>query len=182
MRVLQGDGLGAVQDDPADDTRTQRVDARRAGGQDEMRPVPTFFGSIRRIGGPTSANFSPVRSTITQLSGSVHFPNTRGVLSGCLSFSSGFDISATPFRSDIWAAHCHSQAQHAAAAINARQKIANAIHIVVTFNFRFGAHDGLKSDIAPCPRCAKLRHRMCRSFQKEKPPEGGSPALSTVQY
>jgi hypothetical protein len=45
-----------------------------------------------RCGGPTSANFSPVRSTITQLSGSVHFPNTRGVVSGCLSFSSGFDI------------------------------------------------------------------------------------------
>jgi hypothetical protein len=32
-------------------------------------------GSIRRIGGPTSANFSPVRSTTQQLSGSVHFPN-----------------------------------------------------------------------------------------------------------
>jgi hypothetical protein len=27
-------------------------------------------------------------------------------------------------------------------------EIANAIHIVVTFNFRFCAHNGLKSDIA----------------------------------
>ena len=53
-------------------------------------------GSIRRIGGPTSANFSPVRSTITQLSGSTHFPNTRGVVSGLtgvsFSFVVGFDI------------------------------------------------------------------------------------------
>jgi hypothetical protein len=54
-------------------------------------------GSIHRFGGPTSANFSPVRSTITQLSGSTHFPNTRGVASGLtagFSFVVGFDIGA----------------------------------------------------------------------------------------
>jgi hypothetical protein len=39
MRVLQGHGLGAVQDDPAEGTDAKFVDARRAGGQDEMRPV-----------------------------------------------------------------------------------------------------------------------------------------------
>jgi hypothetical protein len=47
-----------------------------------------------------------------------------------------------------------NQPQNAAAAINARQQIANAIHIVVTFNFRYGAHNGLKSDIAPCAKRA----------------------------
>jgi len=39
MRVLQGHGLGAVQDDPAEDTDAEFMDARRAWGQDEMRPV-----------------------------------------------------------------------------------------------------------------------------------------------
>jgi len=29
--------MGAIQDDQAEDTRTQRVDARRAGGEDEMQ-------------------------------------------------------------------------------------------------------------------------------------------------
>jgi hypothetical protein len=101
------------------------------------------------------------------LSGSVHFPYSRGVLSvltggseAGASFSFGvvgFDIVQTPFKSDIWAAHCHSQPQQAAATINARQQIANAIHIVVRFNFRFGAHNGLKSDIGQCPRCANKR-------------------------
>jgi hypothetical protein len=31
--------VGAVQDDQAEDTRPQCLDARRAGSQDEMRPV-----------------------------------------------------------------------------------------------------------------------------------------------
>ena len=39
MRVLQGYGVGAVQDDPAADTDAEFMDARRAGGQDEMRQV-----------------------------------------------------------------------------------------------------------------------------------------------
>jgi hypothetical protein len=39
VRVLQGHGVGAVQDDPADNPRLEFVDARRAGGQDEVRPV-----------------------------------------------------------------------------------------------------------------------------------------------
>jgi hypothetical protein len=50
------------------------------------------------------------------------------------------------------------QRQNATAAISARQQIASAIHIVVTFNFRFGAHNGLKSDIAACPKRAKSGH------------------------
>jgi len=41
----------------------------------------------------------------------------------------------------------------------ATPQIASAIHIVVTFNFRFGAHNGLNSDIAACPRCANMRQR-----------------------
>jgi hypothetical protein len=49
-----------------------------------------------------------------------------------------------------------NQPQHAAAMISARQKIARVSHIVVTFNFRFGAHYGLKSDIAACPKRADL--------------------------
>jgi hypothetical protein len=44
-----------------------------------------------------------------------------------------------------------NQPQHAAATISARRKIASAIHIVMTFNFRFCAQNGLKSDIGPCP-------------------------------
>jgi hypothetical protein len=59
------------------------------------------------------------------------------------------------------------------APISARQQIASAIHIVVTFNFRFGTHYGRKSDIAPCPKRAMNRHRD-PSHQKKKPPEGGS--------
>jgi len=46
MRVLQGHGLGAVQDDPAEDTDAEFVDARRAGGQDEMRQVRQAAGAI----------------------------------------------------------------------------------------------------------------------------------------
>ena len=38
MRVPQGHRLGAVQDDPAEDTRPEFVDAR-TWGQDEVRPV-----------------------------------------------------------------------------------------------------------------------------------------------
>jgi hypothetical protein len=71
------------------------------------------------------------------LSGSASPLNNFGG-SGCLSFSSGFDISATPFDSNIWAAHCHSQPQHAAATISARRKIASAVYIVVTFKAAFG--------------------------------------------
>jgi hypothetical protein len=60
-----------------------------------------------------------------------------------------------------------NQPQNAAAAINARQQIANAIHIVVTFNFRYGAHNGLNSDIAACPKRTKLRHCQRRTETKE---------------
>jgi len=38
--------------------------------------------------------------------------------------------------------------------ISAREQIVSTSHIVVTFNFRFGAHNGLKSDIAACPKRA----------------------------
>jgi len=48
-----------------------------------------------------------------------------------------------------------NQPQHAAAPISARQQIASAVHIVVTFNFRFCAHYGFKSDIAACPKRAQ---------------------------
>jgi hypothetical protein len=111
---------------------------------------------IRRIGGPTNANFSPIRSAVTsrQLSGNGSPLNNFGGSGGLTSFSSGFGIGATPFKSDIWAAHCDSQPHNAAATISARQQIASAIHIVVTFNFRFAAHNGLKSDIALCPKWA----------------------------
>jgi hypothetical protein len=50
-----------------------------------------------------------------------------------------------------------NQPQNAAAPINATQQIASASHIVVTFNFRFCAHNGLKSDIAACPKRAQFR-------------------------
>jgi hypothetical protein len=39
MRVLQGDGLDAVQYDPAADTDPEFMDARRAGGEDEVLQV-----------------------------------------------------------------------------------------------------------------------------------------------
>jgi hypothetical protein len=39
MRVLQGNGLGAVQDNPAENPRIERVDVGRAGCKVEMRPV-----------------------------------------------------------------------------------------------------------------------------------------------
>src|SRR5450759_4297735 len=39
MRVLQGNGVGAVQVDPRDHPGAEFMDARRAGGQDEMRQV-----------------------------------------------------------------------------------------------------------------------------------------------
>ena len=39
VQVLQGNGLGAVQDDPAEHPHAEFVDARRTGGQDEMRPM-----------------------------------------------------------------------------------------------------------------------------------------------
>jgi hypothetical protein len=93
------------------------------------------------------------------LSGSVHFPNKRGVLSGCLSFSFGvvgFDIGATPLSPTFGLHTADNQPYIATATINARQKIANASHIAVTFNFRFGAHYGLKSDIAACPKSANF--------------------------
>jgi hypothetical protein len=46
LRVLQGDGLGAVQDDPAEDPRPECVDARRAGSQVEVRQVRQAAGAI----------------------------------------------------------------------------------------------------------------------------------------
>jgi hypothetical protein len=99
------------------------------------------------------------------LSGSASPLNVFGGLglTGGVSFV-GFDISATPFESDIWAAHCHSQLQNAAAPINATQQIASASHIVVTFNFRFCAHTGLNSDIAACPSCANKIGSRAHSF------------------
>jgi hypothetical protein len=39
MRVLQGHGVGAVQDDTRNDPGAELMDARRAGGQDEVRRV-----------------------------------------------------------------------------------------------------------------------------------------------
>jgi hypothetical protein len=36
MRVLQGDGPGAFQDDTRDQPRTERVDLERAGCEDEI--------------------------------------------------------------------------------------------------------------------------------------------------
>jgi hypothetical protein len=68
-------------------------------------------------------------------------------------------LAQLQFQSDIWAARGYSQPQNAAAPINATQQIASASHIAVTFNFRFGAHNGLKSDIAPCLKRANRRHR-----------------------
>ena len=46
MRVLQGHGVGAVQDDPAADTDAEFVDARRTRGQDEVRQVLQTAGAI----------------------------------------------------------------------------------------------------------------------------------------
>jgi hypothetical protein len=72
-----------------------------------------------------------------------------------LSFSSGFDIRAT--LSQIFGLlTADNQPHNAAAPISARQQIASASHIVVTFNFRFCGLNGLKSGIAPCPKRAKL--------------------------
>jgi hypothetical protein len=51
-----------------------------------------------------------------------------------------------------------NQPKHVAAPISATPQIASASHIVVTFNFRFGAHDGRKSGIAACPNRADRRH------------------------
>jgi hypothetical protein len=91
---------GGWQNEPA--TRARSVGTAAANPQDCVED-----GSIRRIGGPTSANFSPIRSAVTsrKLSGSASPLNNFGG-SGCLSFSSGFDIRATPFESNIWAVHC----------------------------------------------------------------------------
>lgn len=108
-----------------------------------------------------------------QLSGSVHFPNKRGVVSGLTSFSSGFDIGATPISPTSGLQTADSQPQNAAAAINARQQIANAIHIVVRFNIRFGVHYGLNSDIAAYPKRANKRHRTT-TYVRSEPPSAGS--------
>jgi hypothetical protein len=62
-----------------------------------------------------------------QLSGSVHFPNKRGVVSGCLSFSLGFDIGAAPLSPTFGLHTVDNQPQNAAATISARQQIAKAI-------------------------------------------------------
>ncbi len=37
MRVLQGNGLGSVQDAPGEGTDAQRHDARQARGEDALR-------------------------------------------------------------------------------------------------------------------------------------------------
>ena len=39
MRVLQGNGVGALQDDPRQNPHAEFMDARRTRGQDEMREV-----------------------------------------------------------------------------------------------------------------------------------------------
>ena len=39
MRVLQGHGVGAFQDNPPEDPDAEFLDTRRTGGQDEVRPV-----------------------------------------------------------------------------------------------------------------------------------------------
>lgn len=39
LRVLQGHGVGALRYDPAEDTRTEFMDAGRTGRADEMRQV-----------------------------------------------------------------------------------------------------------------------------------------------
>jgi hypothetical protein len=64
------------------------------------------------------------------------------------------------FRSDLDldAGYMPDQPQNAAA-INAMQQTASAIHIVVTFNFRFRAHYGLKSDSEPSPKRAMSDRR-----------------------
>jgi hypothetical protein len=49
--------------------------------------------------------------------------------------------------------------QNATATISARQQIASASQIEVTFNFRFGAHNGLKSDSEPSQKSANKRRR-----------------------
>jgi len=41
-------------------------------------------------------------------------------------------------------------------------------------NVRFGAHYGLKSDIAPRPKSANNGSRTIKNRQKKKPHEGGS--------
>jgi hypothetical protein len=61
-------------------------------------------------------------------------------------------------------ASSYHQFNIAAAAISARQQIASAIHIVVTFNFRFCARYGLKSDIAACSKRAADRRRGSLGF------------------
>jgi hypothetical protein len=73
------------------------------------------------------------------------------------------------------------QLHSATAPISARQKIANAIHIVMTFNFRFGAHYGLNSDIAACPKRAINGSLPVKKASEKKPPEGGlTVALRTI--
>jgi hypothetical protein len=64
------------------------------------------------------------------------------------------------FRSDLDldAGYMPDQPPNAAAAISATPQIASVIHIVVTFNFRFRAHNGLKSDSEPCPKRAICGH------------------------
>jgi hypothetical protein len=101
-----------------------------------------------------------------------------GLFKGCwrVYFGPTRELPARPFRQPYrFSLHvADSQLNNAAAPISARQKIANAIHIVVTFDFRFGAHYGLNSDIAACPRCANFGSRPTDAA-KRMPPEGGSP-------
>ena len=123
-----------------------------------------------RTSGPISANFSPLRSDVTsrQLSGSRSFLNNSGVLS-CLTRSSQatasfsfvvgfFDISATPFRSDIWAAHCDNQPPKAAATISARQQTASAIQIVVLSDWPGASCVGAKHHPKPKPKSRFVKY------------------------
>jgi hypothetical protein len=87
------------------------------------------------------------------LSGSGSPLNNFGGL-GCLSFSSGFDIAQLHLSQTFGLHTVDNQPHNAAATISARQNIASASHIVVTFNFRFRAHNGLKPEIAACPKRA----------------------------
>jgi hypothetical protein len=67
--------------------------------------------------------------------------------------------SMAPFKRGHLSLRCGKIADNQPHLTGSRQQIANAIPIVVTFNFRFGAHNGLKSDVAPCPERANGLNR-----------------------
>jgi hypothetical protein len=45
------------------------------------------------------------------------------------------------------------------------------INLEWTANVRFGAHNGLKSDMPPCPKSAKSRHGRTVQLQRKSRPE-----------